>query len=68
MLNTHNPIGFTVSDSIKQRIAALLHEYKVYLIEDDAYAELNYDHHKPLPMSYFISTKECCIVPLFQRL
>lgn len=53
MLNVQNPIGFTVSDSIKQRIAELLHEYQVYLIEDDVYAELHYDHHKPLPMSYF---------------
>lgn len=53
MLNIHNPIGFTVSNTIKQRIAELLHEYQVYLIEDDVYAELNYDHQKPLPMSYF---------------
>ncbi len=68
MLNTHNPIGFTVSDSIKQRIAALLHEYKVYLIEDDVYAELNYDHHKPLPMSYFDQHQRVLHVPLFQKL
>lgn len=53
MLNIHNPIGFTVSNAIKQRIAELLHEYQVYLIEDDVYAELNYDDQKPLPMSYF---------------
>ena len=53
MLNIHNPIGFTVSNPIKQRIAELLHDYQVYLIEDDVYAELNYNDQKPLPMSYF---------------
>jgi DNA-binding transcriptional MocR family regulator len=39
MLNAHNPIGFTVSSEIKQRIAELLYEYQVYLIEDDVYQE-----------------------------
>ena len=64
MLNIHNPIGFTVSNAIKQRILELLHEYQVYLFEDDVYAELNYDHHKSLP----ISISGCCIALLFQRL
>ncbi|MCP5774596.1 aminotransferase class I/II-fold pyridoxal phosphate-dependent enzyme, partial [Klebsiella pneumoniae] len=41
MLNAHNPIGFSVSSEIKQRIAELLYEYQVYLIEDDVYQELN---------------------------
>ena len=35
MLNSHNPIGFTVSDEIKYKIAKLLHEHQIYLIEDD---------------------------------
>lgn len=53
MLNAHNPIGFTVSSEIKQRIAELLYEYQVYLIEDDVYQELNYGSAKPLPVKYF---------------
>ncbi|CAM4380163.1 PLP-dependent aminotransferase family protein [Acinetobacter pragensis] len=53
MLNCQNPMGFTVNDHIKERIADLLHEYQVYLIEDDVYAELHFDQHKPLPMTYF---------------
>ncbi len=53
MLNVQNPVGYTVSNSIKQKIADLLHEYQVYLIEDDVYAELSYGKHKPLPMTYF---------------
>ncbi len=39
MLNAHNPIGFTVSDDIKYKIAKLLHEHQIYLIEDDVYED-----------------------------
>lgn len=53
MLNVHNPIGFTVNSEIKQRIAELLHDYEVYLIEDDVYQELDYAAQKPLPVKYF---------------
>ena len=53
MLNSHNPIGFTVSDEIKQKIATLLDQYQIYLIEDDVYEELFYSQKKPLPMKYF---------------
>lgn len=53
MLNSHNPIGFTVSDEIKYEIAKLLHEYQIYLIEDDVYEEMYYGGKKPLPMKYF---------------
>lgn len=57
MLNSHNPIGFSVRHEIKQRIAELLEEYQVYLIEDDVYQELYYGAQKPLPMKYFDKTQ-----------
>lgn len=53
MLNSHNPIGFNVSNEIKAKIAALIHEYQVYLIEDDVYEELYFSQTRPLPMKYF---------------
>jgi len=53
MLNSHNPIGFTVSDELKLELAKLLHEHQIYLIEDDVYEELYFDHKKPLSMKYF---------------
>ncbi|MFU8925039.1 PLP-dependent aminotransferase family protein [Acinetobacter puyangensis] len=53
MLNCHNPIGFTVNEKIKFQIAKLLHEYQIYLIEDDVYEELFYRGTKPLSMKYF---------------
>lgn len=53
MLNSHNPIGFNVNHEIKAKIAALIHEYQVYLIEDDVYEELYFSQSRPLPMKYF---------------
>ncbi|CAM2956435.1 PLP-dependent aminotransferase family protein [Acinetobacter celticus] len=53
MLNSQNPIGFTVSDAIKLQLAKLLQEHQIYLIEDDVYEELYFGHKKPLSMKYF---------------
>lgn len=53
MLNSHNPIGFTVSDEIKLQLAKMLQEHHIYLIEDDVYEELYFDQKKPLSMKYF---------------
>lgn len=53
MLNSHNPIGFTVSDEIKQQIMRILEKYQVYLIEDDVYQELYYGTRKPVSMKSF---------------
>lgn len=53
MLNSHNPIGFTVSDKIKFELAKLLHQYEIYLIEDDVYEELYYDQKRPRSMKYY---------------
>lgn len=53
MLNSHNPIGFTVSDEIKSKLAQLLYQHDVYLIEDDVYEELYYGHRKPQSMKYY---------------
>ena len=52
MLNTQNPIGFTVPDETKIKLANILKEHQIYLIEDDVYEELYYEHKKPLSMKY----------------
>lgn len=52
MLNSQNPIGFTVPDVIKSELAQILHEHQIYLIEDDVYEELYFGHKKPLSMKY----------------
>lgn len=53
MLNCQNPLGFTVSNEIKARIAALLVQHQIYLIEDDVYEELYYRGEKPLSVKAF---------------
>lgn len=53
MLNSHNPVGFTVSEDIKFQISKLLHQYQVHMIEDDVYEEMYFGHNKPLPMTYY---------------
>lgn len=53
MLNSQNPIGYTLSDENKFKLAKLLHDYQIHLIEDDVYEELYYGSKKPLPMKYF---------------
>ncbi|MDM1757124.1 MULTISPECIES: PLP-dependent aminotransferase family protein [unclassified Acinetobacter] len=53
MLNSHNPIGFTANNETKQKIAELLHQYQVYLIEDDVYEELYFGQKKPLSVKHF---------------
>ena len=53
MLNSQEPVGYSVSDSIKAQIAALLSQHQVYLIEDDTNQELYFSGTKPLPMNYF---------------
>ncbi|CAG68854.1 putative bifunctional protein [Includes: putative transcriptional regulator (GntR family); putative amino transferase] [Acinetobacter baylyi ADP1] len=53
MFNAHNPLGFTVSEEIKFKIAKLLHQHHIHLIEDDVYEELFDGLNKPLPMKYY---------------
>ncbi len=50
MSNFHNPLGCTLSWEKKQRLAELLQQYQVPLIEDDVYGELYTGTHRPLPM------------------
>lgn len=53
MLNSQNPMGYTVSDDDKARIFQLLVQHQVYLIEDDVYEELYYGDKKPISMKYY---------------
>jgi len=39
----HNPLGVSLTDNQKKKIAALSRHYQIPIIEDDAYGFLNYD-------------------------
>ena len=68
MLNSHNPIGFTVSDEIKARIGQLLRQYQVHLIEDDVYQEMYFGQQKPLSMKYFDQDNDVLHCSSFSKL
>lgn len=53
MLNQQNPMSFTTPSTVKEKIAELLHQYNVYLIEDDAYQELYSYKQRPHSVKYF---------------
>lgn len=53
MLNSQNPMGYTVSDEDKAKIYQMLLQQHVYLIEDDVYEELYYSDKKPISMKYY---------------
>ncbi len=42
MPSVHNPLGCTMPVAAKQRLAALVNQYRIPLIEDAVYAELQY--------------------------
>ncbi|WP_133408455.1 PLP-dependent aminotransferase family protein [Parashewanella tropica] len=53
MTNYQNPMGFTLPLDNKKKLASLLKQYQVYLIEDDVYNELFSGNKKPLPTKAF---------------
>ncbi len=53
MSSFHNPLGASMSDSKKQQLYNLLHQYQVPLIEDDVYSELYFGVTAPKPIKHF---------------
>ena len=53
MTNFHNPTGTSLSDEEKHRVVDLANQHDVYLIEDDAYAELYFGEKKPTSLKSF---------------
>ncbi|OOE79417.1 GntR family transcriptional regulator [Salinivibrio sp. ML198] len=56
MSNHQNPLGYSLSEEKKTRLAELVNRYQVYLIEDDVYGELYDGEHKPKPIKAFDSS------------
>ncbi|MCX2840564.1 PLP-dependent aminotransferase family protein [Microbulbifer thermotolerans] len=51
--NHHNPLGFSLSVSDKQRIAAWAAEYRCPVIEDDVFGECGFDLNRSLPIKHW---------------
>lgn len=55
MSNFHNPLGASLAEARKRRLAELLKQYQVPMIEDDVYAELYFGQQAPKPVKAFDS-------------
>jgi DNA-binding transcriptional MocR family regulator len=53
MANAQNPLGFTMPDENKRRLARMLEKRGVPLIEDDVYGDLHQGDERPLPVRAF---------------
>ena len=51
--NFQNPLGFSLSNAQKEKIAQLASRYQCYVIEDDIYAECSFSLKRPLPIKYW---------------
>lgn len=45
--NFSNPLGYCMPDERKQRLADMLDQHRIPLIEDDVYGELSFDQSRP---------------------
>ncbi|MGH8631332.1 MAG: PLP-dependent aminotransferase family protein [Burkholderiales bacterium] len=53
MANAQNPLGFTMPEENKRRLARMLDKRGVALIEDDVYGDIHYGDERPLPVKAF---------------
>lgn len=51
-----NPLGVTMPEKDRRRLAALLEEHDVALIEDDVYGDLRFDDQRPVPAQFLGTT------------
>lgn len=53
MTTFQNPLGASLPEEKKRDLVQLLAEHDIPLIEDDVYAELHFDQHRPKPAKAF---------------
>jgi DNA-binding transcriptional MocR family regulator len=51
--NANNPLGCIMPEANKKRLAALLAQHEVPLIEDDIYGDLCFTHERPWPVKAY---------------
>jgi DNA-binding transcriptional MocR family regulator len=54
--NVHNPLGATLSEERRRRLAAVLDAHRVPAVEDETYAELHYAAARPPSLRAFART------------
>ena len=67
MPNFHNPGGINQSVERRQKLAQLALKYNFYILEDDAYADLNFKR-EPLPSIYSFAPERVIYVGTFSKI
>lgn len=67
MPNFHNPGGVTLSVERRKKLAALAYEYNFYILEDDAYGELSFNHEY-LPAIYSFGPERVIYLGTFSKI
>lgn len=65
--NFQNPLGSLMTDSNKEKVVQLCSKYGVSLIEDDVYAELNFEGQRPSALKSFDKKDEVIFCSSFSK-
>ena len=65
--NLNNPLGCIMPDESKKRLAALMSEYELPLIEDDVYGDLCFSAERPRPLKAFDSSGHVLLCSSFSK-
>lgn len=65
--NANNPLGCIMPEAHKQRLAALLSQHDIPLIEDDVYGDLCFTHERPWPVKAYDTTGNVMLCSSFSK-
>jgi DNA-binding transcriptional MocR family regulator len=65
--NANNPLGSIMPEANKKRLAALLSQYEVPLIEDDIYGDLCFTADRPWPVKAYDTTGHVLLCSSFSK-
>jgi len=65
--NVNNPLGTIMSEANKKRLAALLTQYDIPLIEDDVYGDLCFASSRPWPVKAYDSSGHVLLCSSFSK-
>jgi DNA-binding transcriptional MocR family regulator len=65
--NANNPMGCIMPDENKKRLAALMSQYNIPLIEDDVYGDLCFTAERPWPIKAYDSTGHVLLCSSFTK-
>jgi DNA-binding transcriptional MocR family regulator len=67
MTESQNPVGYSMSDRNKQRLAELVNQHKIPMIEDDVYRELHVGNQTSLPAKAYDSDEQIMLCGSFSK-